>query len=885
MESSNIERKTQLDKIEQINNTNFESYQRKNEELKHKNELEELQKVTKINSKLTKKKDKLLSQREAYRKKVKSSNNQIITSTHESEKIEELRLQIASRLKLIDKDNERVKEFNKEYALIKVNRDDFSIPEFISQDKNNRYLPIDETQLTKINKSNEQLIAKIKEVNLSYPILEEVRDFSLNFIEKINQIYIEKETQIASKVNTIISNVNLLTEELSSKINSLSDLTNATEKYKSIPSLAKELYKKDIETLKNQLFKLCQINEEAKKQVQVSVNKAYEEYKEERNKFTPKVNLTLTELSGNTSTLLEETDKYTTVKRLYNELYERRERLHQIEVIEKHLEDTDSKLVITKDVLNQYKKFKAKYTKLNRQKDFLQRKIDILNRLNTLFIEKEKTFTTNVDSLKAEVIKLNEQIYEKEVESAKSLMVVQTKKNEESVDLSTYEIKYKEEKDKLDSQISGLSRELISQFVLDREVNSILEATSLITKLTPEVKPLLKVLSLRQQLFTYHDTLLDTKDLLLAEYERKKVQIEAQEEIDKFINNINIEAKLTKLRTQYDKKDKKHLADEEKIRAKIAYYKENPDKDLKGKKIEKQYNKLTKVQHYTNAHRDELVVKLNYVELSRDNINIEIEHTRQEQDAKLANEKLKIDFIREGGETYAKKMMSLLGTRNSYTTSIEKIYNSYSYTRDSKQAEINDYLNYINNKFANLDKNIVLLKDSFNNTRKLQGSAVITRKFSKKRTIARRCRRAFVFISIFFALGLIEFIVPSWWIGLIIGVALTILVELLQFYLSSKNFVRFDEDKNIIAYDMKGDEVYFFKHSEIINYEVLVFPAKIGNIYNSKVVLKVETGSDIYEFTYYDPVNKELVINSFIDKIISKEELPLPEVSEEPSKA
>lgn len=867
-----------LEKITQVSEHNYNAYTDAKTKAEERVYASELRKVTKINTKLSSKQDSLLKQREKYRKAVKESKDQIITSSHEQEKINELRLQISQRLKDIDRENPKVKQFLTTVEQLTLHREDFTVPELIIVKKVSEYSPIDEKYINSLKKTNAHVLDKINAVKEDCEVIKELKQICVKYVTLIDETISKSCQKLANLINPKIKE----NEEISAEIKNIKqsiEKISTEEEYNKIPQLTNKCFKTLLEKEKKNSLYIENLNYVEKKNLTKFIKQQIKAFEEEKYTYTPKVNLEATTLSNNKTTLLIETDKYNTVKRLYNEIRERRKHLHVIKIIEKHLQENSSNIVITKKIIYEYKKFHKKYEFLKAKKEKAKFEHELYESLLAFEEKFISDLTESVVAVRDKIFAQKNDLHKQQVSEVESLKNT-TENNSQTIQI-TPEIKQKfdDKETVIQNSINELSRKLVTTKILEKEPTSMLEVYNFATEVNSVVIALLKQYSSLSQLKKYKNILFETKNEFLAKYEALKVKYKLQFEIDTYLTEAKNKKNIEELTLKYTDKDKKYLETEKRIREKIAYYKENVHKDFKGKKIEKQYNKLTKVQHFINYYRDELKVCIDYLNLSKENTLSEIKYTYDKHNEKLEDFHKFIEYQLEGGNEYAKKMMVLYHNNNEILNGVKKVYNKFETIVSNELNNTRNDANYSTSIFKQLEAKIEKHRETFNLTRNLQGRAVKTRKFSKKRTTLNRIKRAFVLIASCLGLGLIEFILPSWWVGLIVGAVLTVIFEIISFYTSPINYVEFDSEKNIITYTKHGERAFFFKNTEIINYSIEVFPSKLRNIYKSKIVLQVETGSDVYQFTYFDPINSEFVINDYIDKILNqpKNDLPLKE--------
>ena len=348
-----------LEKITQVSEHNYNAYTDAKTKAEERVYASELRKVTKINTKLSSKQDSLLKQREKYRKAVKESKDQIITSSHEQEKINELRLQISQRLKDIDRENPKVKQFLTTVEQLTLHREDFTVPELIIVKKVSEYSPIDEKYINLLKKTNAHVLDKINAVKEDCEVIKELKQICVKYVTLIDETISKSCQKLANLINPKIKE----NEEISAEIKNIKqsiEKISTEEEYNKIPQLTNKCFKTLLEKEKKNSLYIENLNYVEKKNLTKFIKQQIKAFEEEKYTYTPKVNLEATTLSNNKTTLLIETDKYNTVKRLYNEIRERRKHLHVIEIIEKHLQENSSNIVITKKIIYEYKKFHKK---------------------------------------------------------------------------------------------------------------------------------------------------------------------------------------------------------------------------------------------------------------------------------------------------------------------------------------------------------------------------------------------------------------------------------------------------------------------------------------------------------------------------------------------
>lgn len=509
---------------------------------------------------------------------------------------------------------------------------------------------------------------------------------------------------------------------------------------------------------------------------------------------------------------------------------------------------------------------------------------EIAKRLSTKQMEKR---TQRLDSAKFEYKKnLNniEADYQKQkislddLQQNKEIGVFVKSTDQDFVEL--YGAAHGKEINNYKDKIESLNKELLDKLIISSVIYNFDNAVSKVNMSHKKLSKLFELIAKRDGYIAYCDELAND-GYFSAKAKALRVYTEAKYEYEKILVDITTNELTNKINKKFDLKYQKHIDEEKAIREKIAYIKEHPEKDIKGKKIERTYNKLTSVQHYTNASEEKRVARLDYVELSKDNSIIEIEYSHKENLEEVIIEEKYAQYFKEGGKKYAdiliqydEKVLSYNKTYNKYTNDL---VNSLNELVNDEERDVN----YFKVSYEDSQERIQTHRDAFNKTRILQGRATLTRKFPKSRTLGKRLKYAFVIIaSITFLsmiLGTTGMDLVNFIVGLILGIVLEILMEVLLFFMGSVHYVEFDEKQNIICYDKKGMQTYYFKNSEIINYYIEVHPSKFRNIYKSRVDLVIETGAGVYTFDYQDKLNSEFIINKFIDRIIETNEDEVPQ--------
>ena len=231
-----------LEKITQVSEHNYNAYTDAKTKVEEKVYVSELRKVTKINTKLSSKQDSLLKQREKYRKAVKESKDQIITSSHEQEKINELRLQISQRLKDIDRENPNVKQFLTTVEQLTLHREDFTVPELIIVKKVSEYSPIDEKYINSLKKTNAHVLDKINAVKEDCEVIKELKQLCVKYVTLIDETISKSCQKLASLINPKIKE----NEEISAEIKNIKqsiEKISTEEEYNKIPQLTNKCFK------------------------------------------------------------------------------------------------------------------------------------------------------------------------------------------------------------------------------------------------------------------------------------------------------------------------------------------------------------------------------------------------------------------------------------------------------------------------------------------------------------------------------------------------------------------------------------------------------------------------------------------------------------------
>ncbi len=865
-----------LSKLDAIDNQTIKAVDVNKKNGARKKYEEAVRSCARFNKKLDRKQNSLKAQRESYRTKIKKGSYGIIDTEHVLLKLNELKLSKVQKLNDIQLDNPDVKALSDEFYDLKLNKHDIVLPRLLNRDSVGRYKVNDEAFLNSLRSANDELKNKFASKEYKSEVLNKLKDGILSVFDKISETIVAGSKAAEKQVSSLIQANESIYKSISD-IFAVEDIFTDLKEPKDLEKVRNYLnsYYEMVRKLQKNTDKIEQVCFNLRKDTYHKILKLIDAFDAEKFKLTPNFNMELVILSGNQTTLVRENDRFNSIIKVEKEIAERKEILRKVGLIEKYMEENNAHVLLTKKSIEAYDQFVVKYKVLKADVEIATIKAENAKYFYDLARRLEEKVNLDYTKAAERIAATYESIYEQTALDNQAL--------KDPSKISEYKLDNKNTPEYL---ITTLPKyvQVVSQICTqcNLEDNLTIEHALTLTNVpNKQFKKLLSALCSREAIKEYNAACEKSKDLgekldAYLAYERKVA--EYREKINTAVLDIEISEMKAKVTAKYTDKDVKHLKDEDEIRKRIAYLKENVHKDVKGKKIERAYNKLTRIQHYTNSDRDELVRKLDYIDLSHDNTLLEYEYDRKKVEEKVADQEAYISDVKVGGIQYADKMKELYKVKKAHSATFAKIDSKVKQARKEKLANDDLDLAFYVNQQTEAEEKLERYRQTFNKTRQLQASAVKTRKFSTKRTVGRRLRRAFVFIAGFLFLGLIEIIFPSWWLGAIIGLVCAIIVEILVYFASPINYFEFDQDNNIICYDKNGDETYFFKNSEIINYSIQVNPSVLGSIYNSTITLHVETGSDNYTFTYKDKVNKEFVINTLIEKELEKERQENPEM-------